>query len=252
MTEDPARPAAGPPPAAATNGGAPPGGRIPAVPGAGAVGGRGGGGGAIPPPPRDDSPAKGGGALSGGPGRGGGAIPPHPGGGPGGGGEPEPPDLPPARQPSAAAGRVLFVLLAVLAFVVDRVSKGLVVGSLPLGSEVQVLPFLWIAHTRNTGAAFSIGPNLTLIFLVASAVISVGLVIYAIRVRLGAFTGAMLGLILGGAVGNGYDRLVHGGATDMIDLRWWPIFNLADSAITIGVAALILGYLLRHRNDSSA
>lgn len=157
----------------------------------------------------------------------------------------------PAPAVSAATGRVLFAVLAVLVFVLDRVSKGIVAASLPLDTEVQVLPFLWIAHTRNTGAAFSIGPNLTFLFLVASIAISVGLIVYAIRVRLDAFAGVALGLILGGALGNGYDRLFHGGATDFIDLHWWPIFNLADSAVTIGVVLLILGYLLRHRNDSS-
>ena len=165
--------------------------------------------------------------------------------------EPEAPRSAPAAAPSAAVGRVLFAVLAVIVFIVDRVTKGVVVASLPLGTEVQVLPFLWIAHTRNTGAAFSIGPNLTFLFLIASAVISIGLIVYAIRVRLDAFTGVVLGLILGGALGNGYDRLFHGGATDFIDLHWWPIFNIADSAVSVGVVLLILGYLLRHRHDSS-
>lgn len=152
---------------------------------------------------------------------------------------------------SAAPGRVLFAVLAVIVFAVDRITKGIVVGSLPLGTEVQVLPFLWIAHTTNTGAAFSIGANLTFLFLIASAAISIGLIAYAVAVRIDAFTGAVLGLILGGALGNGYDRLFHGGATDFIDVHFWPIFNIADSAVSIGVVLLILGYLLRHRNDSS-
>ena len=154
-------------------------------------------------------------------------------------------------QVSGVTGRVLFAVLAVIVFIIDRVTKGIVAGSLQLGTEVQVLPFLWIAHTRNTGAAFSIGPNLTSLFLVASAAISIGLIVYAVVTRLDAFTGIVLGLILGGALGNGYDRLFHGGATDFIDVHFWPIFNIADSAVSIGVVLLIVGYLLRHRNDSS-
>lgn len=157
----------------------------------------------------------------------------------------------PIRPHAVAEGRIVFAILAVLVFIVDRVTKGLVDGSIALGTEVQALPFLWIAHTQNSGAAFSIGPNATFLFLIASAAISLGLIAYAIWGRMDAFTGTVLGLILGGAVGNGYDRLVHGSVTDFIDLHWWPIFNIADSAVTVGVAVLILGYLLRHRNDSS-
>jgi signal peptidase II len=67
----------------------------------------------------------------------------------------------------------------------------------------------------------------------------------------GTGAGVLLGLILGGTAGNGYDRLLHGTVTDFIALHFWPVFNVADSAITVGVVLLLLGYVLRQRSESS-
>jgi signal peptidase II len=147
-------------------------------------------------------------------------------------------------------GRILLAVVAVAVFVIDRLSKGLVVANIPLGGERRVLPFLWLTNTQNSGAAFGFGRNATVVFLVASIVIAVALVAYAIRMPINVWTGAVLGLILGGTVGNGYDRLVHGQVTDFIALHWWPVFNVADSAISLGMLLIIVGYLLRHQSDS--
>jgi signal peptidase II len=56
---------------------------------------------------------------------------------------------------------------------------------------------------------------------------------------------AALGLIMGGTLGNGFDRIVHGTVTDFVNVHFWPVFNVADSAISIGVVALVAGYVLR-------
>lgn len=140
---------------------------------------------------------------------------------------------------------MLFVLLAVLVFIVDRVSKGLVTANVPYGTEREVLPYVWITNTLNSGAAFGVAQNGTPLFLVASAVVAAGLVFYIVRNPVGAWTGALLGLIMGGTTGNGYDRLVHGTVTDFVALHWWPVFNAADSAISVGVALLLVGYLVQ-------
>lgn len=140
---------------------------------------------------------------------------------------------------------MLFGVLAVLVFILDRVTKGLVVAYVAPGTEQRVLPFVWITNAQNSGAAFGLAQQGTLIFLLASIVVAVGLVVYVVRSPVGAWTGALLGLIMGGTIGNGYDRLFHQTVTDFIALHWWPIFNLADSAISIGVALLLAGYLIR-------
>lgn len=137
------------------------------------------------------------------------------------------------------------MLVAILVFIVDRVSKGLVTANVPYGTEREVLPYVWITNTLNSGAAFGVAQNGTPLFLVASVVVAAGLVFYLVRNPVGAWTGALLGLIMGGTTGNGYDRLFHGTVTDFVALHWWPVFNAADSAISVGVALLLVGYLVR-------
>ena len=135
--------------------------------------------------------------------------------------------------------------MAILVFIVDRVSKGLVTANVPYGTEREVLPYVWITNMLNSGAAFGVAQNGTPLFLVASVVVAAGLVFYLVRNPVGAWTGALLGLIMGGTTGNGYDRLFHGTVTDFVALHWWPVFNAADSAISVGVALLLVGYLVR-------
>ena len=97
-----------------------------------------------------------------------------------------------------------------------------------------------------SGAAFGIslvGPN---VFLLVSIIVAVGLVLYELRNHGGAWSHVVLGLIMGGTVGNGYDRLFFGGSvTDMVQVPGWPVFNAADSAISIGVVLILIGYVKR-------
>ena len=102
-----------------------------------------------------------------------------------------------------------------------------------------------IANVRNSGAAFGVAPAGAAFFLIASVVVAIGLVIYVARNPSTLLGDAVLGLIMGGTIGNGYDRIVFGTVTDFVNFHFFPVFNVADSAISIGVAALIAGYLLR-------
>lgn len=102
---------------------------------------------------------------------------------------------------------------------------------------------------RNSGAAFGIAPAGTWLFTIASVAVSVGLIVYVARTPSQPWNDAVLGLILGGAVGNGFDRLVFGTVTDFINVHFWPVFNVADSAVSIGVVALIAGYVIHRETD---
>lgn len=114
------------------------------------------------------------------------------------------------------------------------------------GTEVPVIGHVvGITNVRNSGAAFGFAPWGASIFLVASVVVSIGLVFYVVRNPGAPWNDAVLGLILGGTVGNGYDRIVYGTVTDFINVHFWPVFNVADSAISIGVTLLIATYILR-------
>jgi len=147
------------------------------------------------------------------------------------------------------AGKALFAAVAVLVFVLDRITKAIVSGSVPVGDERQVLPFLWITNTHNSGAAFGFAQEgaLLLLFTAGSIAVAIGLVYYVARTPTSLAVGVLLGLILGGTVGNGYDRLVNRTVVDFVDVHFWPVFNVADSAISVGVALLLAGYLLRSR-----
>jgi signal peptidase II len=146
------------------------------------------------------------------------------------------------------SGRVLFFAIALVVFGLDRLSKYLVVASIPDNTEIgPYLGFFWIQHIQNSCAAFSLcGPG-QLAFLAISLVVVVALLVYELRLEASPWIHAILGLVWGGVAGNGFDRLLFGSVTDFFAVHWFPTFNVADSAITVGVTALVLEYLLRRR-----
>jgi signal peptidase II len=143
-------------------------------------------------------------------------------------------------------GRVVFVLVAVTVFVLDRITKSIVAAQVPYGTEVTIIDhFLGITDVHNSGAAFGTAPAFAGIFLIASIAVSIGLAIYVFRTPASDWMYALLGLIMGGTLGNGYERLVNGTVIDFIDFHFWPVFNVADSAVSIGVVLLIAAYAFR-------
>lgn len=141
----------------------------------------------------------------------------------------------------ARSARIL--LTAAIVFAIDQASKAAAVARLSPGERVEILPFLDLERTSNSGIAFGLAGDLppVLLMSVAAAVVVVLLIIGS-RIR---WRGAVLaiGLILGGALGNLADRATRGAVVDFISLPHWPTFNLADAAITLGVALLALGAL---------
>lgn len=154
-------------------------------------------------------------------------------------------------RPAGWRGRRLELIVPLVIVVLDQVTKWLVRTRVPLHSSVEVIPgFLDITHVRNTGAAFGFlnavdFPGKTIVIAVVAICALVGVGIYSgtiagehVLPRLG------LALIVGGAAGNLIDRVVLGSVVDFVDAYWrgfhfWA-FNVADSAITVGVAVMIL------------
>jgi len=131
-------------------------------------------------------------------------------------------------------------------FALDRITKSIVAAQVDYGAEVPVIGHLvGITNVRNSGAAFGFAPAGASIFLIASIVVAIGLVVYVARNPGTPWNDAVLGLILGGTLGNGFDRIVYGTVTDFINFHFWPVFNVADSAISAGVVLMIATYLLR-------
>jgi signal peptidase II len=143
-------------------------------------------------------------------------------------------------------GKIVFAVVAVLVFIADRVTKNLVSADVPFGTEYPAIDHLvWITNIHNSGAAFGLAPALALVFLVASVAVSVGLVVYVATHRNDLVVDALLGLILGGTIGNGFDRVMYGTVTDFVAVHFWPVFNVADAAVSTGVVLFALGYLIR-------
>jgi len=147
----------------------------------------------------------------------------------------------------------LAALVAAAVLVADQVTKMLVQRSMALHETIDLLPFLALSYVRNTGAAFGVlaaaPPGVRLPLFVAVTLVAVGALVSLVRrtpADQPALVGA-LGAVLGGALGNLVCRLRFGEVIDFLDLHWaafhWPAFNVADSAITVGVAVILLNGL---------
>ncbi|MBF8266601.1 MAG: lspA [Dehalococcoidia bacterium] len=132
----------------------------------------------------------------------------------------------------------LFILIATLA--ADQVSKGMVRLALIPGQSVPESGVFRLTYVTNTGSALGFFPNQTL-FLIAASLVGIGalLLFYRTHHASGVLLHISLGLQLGGALGNLVDRVRLGHVTDFIYVGWWPVFNLADSAIMVGLATLL-------------
>ena len=155
----------------------------------------------------------------------------------------------------AGSGWLLWVGIAALVVLIDQFSKLLIVGSFQYGESVPITGFFNLVRVHNLGAAFSFLANaggwqrwfFTGLGLVAAAVM-----VWMLRSHAGQrLFCAAISLILGGAIGNVIDRLLHGHVIDFLDFYWgrwhFPAFNVADCAITLGAGLLILDELLRVR-----
>jgi len=138
----------------------------------------------------------------------------------------------------AAWVRAGVVLLAVVAL--DQAIKALVVGGLAPGERRALLPFVDLVNTRNTGVAFGLLQGREAIVGVAVALAVAALVVYFARHEATPGLWLPVGMLLGGAAGNVIDRIRLGAVVDFVKLPAWPAFNVADSAITVGIVALFV------------
>jgi signal peptidase II len=164
----------------------------------------------------------------------------------------------PGSAPAPTALRWLW--LSGLVIAVDQASKALIVARFELFERRAWLPVLEITRLHNRGAAFSFLNDASgwqkYFFVALALVVSAGIVVWLSRLALArsGLIGSGLALILGGALGNVVDRVLRGYVVDFIHVHWYerwyfPAFNVADSAITVGAALLILDSLLDARRN---
>lgn len=165
---------------------------------------------------------------------------------------------------SAPAPRRLpwLLLISLVVFVADRLTKMWVTAHVPLGGSIPLIPrVLAISHWTNEGAAFSMfadsaSPHavrwgLVAFTMAASVAIVIALVRLGSRITLATVS---LALILGGALGNMHDRIRYGSVVDFIEVHivhyHYPDFNVADSAVVVGACLLLLDSLLPKRHEA--
>ncbi len=161
-----------------------------------------------------------------------------------------------------APGTALWLGLALLVLMADQLTKTLVVGAFELGDSRTVTSYFNLVRVHNSGAAFSFlagASGWQRWFFVGLGVLASGFMVWMLRAhpgqRLFCFA---ISMVLGGAVGNVIDRLLHGHVIDFLQFHWswlapmfpggyFPSFNVADSAITLGAVCLIIDELRRVR-----
>lgn len=143
----------------------------------------------------------------------------------------------------------MYYLLALFVVILDQLSKWWIVNEMSLGERIPIIEnFLYITSHRNQGAAWGILQGQMTFFYIVTVVVVIFIVYYIQKYgKENPFFGYTLGILLGGAIGNFIDRLFRKEVVDFIDVYPFgynfPIFNVADSALTIGVLLMII-YIL--------
>jgi signal peptidase II len=152
------------------------------------------------------------------------------------------------------SARIFYLLIALAIVLLDRWTKRLVAQRISLYSHIQIIPgFFRLTHTENTGAAFSLFADSSAPWKTGLLIAFSGIALLVVSIllwkneRAHVATGVGLALIMGGALGNLWDRLARGRVIDFllfyVKHYQWPVFNLADSAIVVGAGLLVLEIL---------
>ncbi|MCJ8011345.1 signal peptidase II [Paenibacillus sp. KQZ6P-2] len=151
-----------------------------------------------------------------------------------------------------------YYILALIAFLVDQGTKFIITKQMEIGQEIPVIGnFFVITSIRNKGAAFGILPNRRWFFVVITIVVVIAIIWYMEKVRKTSSRKLLpiaLSLVMGGALGNFLDRALYGEVVDFLMLNFgsytFPIFNIADSCICIGVALIFVDSLIDLNNTT--
>ncbi|WP_028605710.1 signal peptidase II [Ottowia thiooxydans] len=170
-----------------------------------------------------------------------------------------------ARIKTNGVSLALWLALAAVIAILDQFTKQLILGNYQLGDSTYVTTFFNVVRAHNTGAAFSFlagASGWQRWFFVGLATVAVLFILWLLRSHPGQkLFSFSLSMILGGAVGNVIDRLLHGYVVDFLDFHWsflsplfyrghFPAFNVADAAITVGAIGLIVDELRRVKKSS--
>ena len=137
---------------------------------------------------------------------------------------------------------ILIFSTALIVAVLDQLSKVLIRKNLQLNESIPIIKNIFhLTYLTNTGSAFGLFKNLNPFFTIFSVIVVIAIFYIITKVKKNQkLMQFAFGLLLGGTFGNLTDRLIYGAVTDFIDFRIWPVFNAADSAVTISIIIFII------------
>ena len=150
--------------------------------------------------------------------------------------------------------RINLFIIAILVIAADFYTKYLVYTRMALHETIELpVKFIQLTYVQNFGGAFGIFQHQKLFFIIAAA-IAVTCVLYFFEdiKELGKLSFVSASLIFGGAIGNLIDRIRVGYVVDFLDLRWWPVYNVADIALTVGVSLLFIEVIMVGQSSAKA
>lgn len=158
------------------------------------------------------------------------------------------------KEGGHALAFIIFFVLTAAVFGIDQLTKYWIVSNFYPGESLPLLgELLYLTYVRNPGAAFGLFAYKTHFFIIISGIMIILMVIGAFQIpprlmllRLG------MAVVLGGILGNLYDRIQTGYVVDFLDLRFWPVFNIADLAIVLGVIMFAIGLSFSPREAGPA
>lgn len=153
-------------------------------------------------------------------------------------------------------GYIFLAAIAGIVIVFDQATKTIVRATIPLGGSWMpwdwLAPYARIVHWYNTGVAFGMFQGQGLIFTILSFAVVLAIIFYFPRVPVDDWTLRLaMGLQMGGATGNLIDRITIGHVTDFISVGSFPVLNIADACISVGVGVLLLGLWLAERKQKN-
>jgi signal peptidase II len=152
---------------------------------------------------------------------------------------------------------LILLPISTLIVALDQWTKSIIRSSLAFGEmwvpRDWLAPYARIVHWYNTGVAFGMFQDRNLIFAMLSLIVSAALIIFYPKItQKDWFLRIAIGMQVGGSIGNLIDRLTIGHVTDFISVGNFPVFNIADASITVGVGVMLIGLWLEERNEKKA
>ena len=150
--------------------------------------------------------------------------------------------MPSFKFHSMSKKNIFIFSIALTIVLIDQFTKFLVKQNFQINQPIQIIKnTLHLTYVTNTGSAFGLFKSMNTFFMIFAIIVILVIYIYLNKIKNNEkILQIAVGLLLGGTIGNLTDRLFYGSVIDFIDFRIWPVFNIADSAVTISVLLLII------------